>query len=261
VGGERTSPSFTDDAVLGGRLTLRQPARGHRFGHDAILLAASTPAAAGEVAVDLGAGVGAAGLALARRVAGLTVRLVEIDPELAELARHNAERNGFADRVTAHALDVAAPPAAFASAGLQPECANRVLMNPPFHAAERAQASPDARRRAAHVAPAGALASWLGTAARLLRLDGTLTMIYRADGLDEVRGLLAPAFGAVTIQPVHPKPGAAAIRILLGATKGSSATSRVLPGLVLNGDDGRPSAEAEAVLRAGATLPLSHRSK
>src|SRR5262249_55132255 len=96
------SPAFTDDAVLGGRLTLRQPTCGHRFGHDAILLAASTPAAAGEVAVDLGAGVGAAGLALARRVDGLAVRLVEIAPELAELAHHNAERNGFAGRVTAH---------------------------------------------------------------------------------------------------------------------------------------------------------------
>ena len=101
MGGRPISQGFTDDAVLGGRLTLRQPARGHRFGHDAILLAASTPAASGEVAVDLGAGVGAAGLALARRVAGLTVRLVEIDPELAELAAGNAARNGLGGRATA----------------------------------------------------------------------------------------------------------------------------------------------------------------
>ena len=35
----------TDDAVLGGRLRLLQPKRGHRVGHDAILLAA----AAGEL--------------------------------------------------------------------------------------------------------------------------------------------------------------------------------------------------------------------
>ncbi len=66
---------FTEDAVLGGRLTLRQPRRGHRVGHDAILLAAATDARAGELAVELGAGVGAAGLALARRVAGLRVTL------------------------------------------------------------------------------------------------------------------------------------------------------------------------------------------
>ena len=55
----------------------------------AILLAAATPAAAGDVAVDLGAGVGAAGLALAQRVPGLAVRLVELDPQLAQLAGGN----------------------------------------------------------------------------------------------------------------------------------------------------------------------------
>ena len=75
----------SEDAVLGGRLVLRQPLRGHRFGHDAILLAAAVAARAGERAVELGAGVGAAGLALARRVDGLDVTLVEIDPALAAL--------------------------------------------------------------------------------------------------------------------------------------------------------------------------------
>jgi tRNA1(Val) A37 N6-methylase TrmN6 len=257
VGAERQLHDFTDDAALGGRLTLRQPVRGHRFGHDAILLAAATPAAAGEVAVDLGAGVGAAGLALARRVAGVTVHLVELDPELAALARHNAARNGLADRAVAHALDVAGPFEAFVAAGLAAGCADRVLMNPPFHADGRAQASPDARRRAAHVAPAGTLAAWLGAAARLLRPAGTLSAIYRADGQDEVLGALAPAFGAVAILPVYPKPGAAAIRILVCATKGSAAPSSLLPGLLLNRDDGRPSAEAEAVLREAAALPLA----
>ena len=86
----------SEDAVLGGRLVLRQPRRGHRVGHDAILLAAATTAHAGERAIDLGAGVGAAGLALARRVEGLAVTLVEIDPALAQLGRDNAERNGLA---------------------------------------------------------------------------------------------------------------------------------------------------------------------
>src|ERR1700729_4060604 len=86
----------SEDAVLGGKLVLPQPLRGHRFGHDSILLAAATAAHAGERAVDLGSGVGAAGLALARRVEGLDVTLVEIDPVLAELAAENIARNGLA---------------------------------------------------------------------------------------------------------------------------------------------------------------------
>ena len=60
------------------------------FGHDAILLAAATGARGGEHAIDLGAGVGAAGLALAARVVDLKVTLVEVDPVLCSLAAYNA---------------------------------------------------------------------------------------------------------------------------------------------------------------------------
>src|SRR5882672_4568893 len=107
-------PDLTDDAVLGGRLRLKQPRRGHRFGHDAILLAAACPARAGERVVDLGAGVGAAGLALAARIGAVELSLVEIDPTLAALATENAAHNGIAVRV--NALDAAAPARAFAAA-------------------------------------------------------------------------------------------------------------------------------------------------
>src|ERR1700742_4315774 len=60
-------PDITDDAVLGGRLRLKQKKRGHRVGHDAILLAAATAARPGDRVVEFGAGVGAAGLAGAGR--------------------------------------------------------------------------------------------------------------------------------------------------------------------------------------------------
>src|SRR5207237_2433720 len=97
---------FTEYAFLGGKLRLRQPKSGHRAGHDAMLLAASTPARSGDRVVDLGAGVGAAGLALARRVAGIELVLVEIDRGLAELARGNAAANALAADVVV--LDVTA---------------------------------------------------------------------------------------------------------------------------------------------------------
>ncbi|MGY3465350.1 tRNA1(Val) A37 N6-methylase TrmN6 [Bradyrhizobium sp. LM6.11] len=77
-------------------MRLKQKRSGHRAGHDAILLAAATQAQAGDRVVDLGAGIGTAGLALARRVAGIRLSLVEIDPELAGLARANAAANAIA---------------------------------------------------------------------------------------------------------------------------------------------------------------------
>jgi tRNA1(Val) A37 N6-methylase TrmN6 len=245
----------SDDAVLGGRLVLRQPLRGHRVGHDAILLAAATAAQSGDNAVDLGAGVGGAGLALARRIAGVAVTLVDIDPALTALAAGNAQRNGLSDRVRAVCLDVDAPAADFTAAGLAPESATRVLMNPPFNIAQ--QPSPDRARRLAHAASEATLEQWLRTAARLLRIDGVVTLIWRADGLADVLAALGKDFGAITVLPVHPKPSAAAIRVLVRATKGNRAPLALLPGLLLADADSKPTAAAEAVLREAEALSLT----
>jgi len=247
---------LTDDAILGGRLRLLQPRRGHRFGHDAVLLAAAVAARPGERAIDLGAGVGAAGLALAARVAGLSVMLADIDEGLARLAAENAARNGLADRVRALELDVTGPLRALAAAGLSPGSFDHVLMNPPFHDPARHKASPDAARRAAHVGGA-ALARWVKAAAWLLRPAGTLTFIQRADAMAQALSALESGFGDIAILPVHPKPKAPAIRLLLAATKGSRAPLRLLPGLVLNDASGQTTPEAEAVLREGESFRLT----
>lgn len=252
---ERTL-EISEDAVLGGRLRLRQPLRGHRVGHDAILLAAFTDARAGERAVDFGAGVGGAGLALARRVAGLSVTLVEIDPDLTVLAAQNAELNRLGDRVHAILCD-AEDEAALTAAGLVPGSVDRVLMNPPFNDPQRQNVSPDPRRRLAHVASPGMLARWVTSAARLLKAEGVLTLIWRADRLAEVLEALAPAFGSLGVLPVYPRPGAAAIRVLVRAVKEGPAGRRDYAGLALNDAEGRPAAAAEAILREGGALALA----
>jgi tRNA1(Val) A37 N6-methylase TrmN6 len=245
----------SDDAALGGRLILRQPLRGHRFGHDAILLAAAVAARSGERAVDLGAGVGTAGLAMARRVDGLAVTLVEIDPVLAGLARDNAARNDLAARVHAVCLDVRAAAAAFDAVGLAAGSADHVLMNPPFNPPHNP--SPDRRRRAAHIASDDTLLLWLHTAARLLRPAGAVTLIWRADGLDQALAEVAEDFGAVTVLPIHPKPDSPAVRVLLRGEKDRNRPLTRLPGFVLADADGSPTAQAENVLREGAALPLT----
>jgi tRNA1(Val) A37 N6-methylase TrmN6 len=246
----------SEDAVLGGRLVLRQPLRGHRFGHDAILLAAAVLASPGEHAVDLGAGVGAAGLALAHRVPGLSVTLAEIDPDLAALAASNAKRNQLDGRVRAVCLDVEASAAAFAEAGLPSGCAAWVLMNPPFNAGSH-QASPDRARRVAHAGSSETLSRWLGTAVLLLGASGVVTLIWRADGLSDVLSALAPAFGSVSVLPVYPKPNAAAIRVLVRAIKGGQAPLKLLPGLLLADGNNKPSERAEAILRGNSALLMT----
>jgi len=245
----------TDDTVLGGKLKLSQPARGHRAGHDAILLAAAASSSAH--AIDLGAGVGTAGLALLVRKCAERVTLVEIDSELAVLARENVKRNEFdarAEIVCTDALKLVRKGGAEHPAA---SSADLVLMNPPFNDPARQQSSPDARRRLAHVAGDGLAARWVAAAARLLRPQGVLTVIWRGAALEEIVAALPPAFGALRVLPVLPRPGAEPVRVLVRAVKGGAGRLPDDAPLVLNDTAGKPAPAAEDILRAAMPLPMA----
>jgi tRNA1(Val) A37 N6-methylase TrmN6 len=246
---------FTEDAFLGGRLRLRQPRSGHRAGHDAILLAAATPAHSGDRVVDLGAGVGAAGLALARRVTGINLVLVEIDEGLAALARGNATDNAIAAEIIV--LDVTSEAGAFAAAGLGPDSVDVVLMNPPFNDSARHRASPDVARASAHVASAATLESWIHASRRILKSGGALSLIWRADGLGDVLAALDRGFGSLRILPVHGDPREPAIRVLVGAVKGGKAPTQIHAALMLNDESAPPDKRVQEILAGKASLPLT----
>jgi tRNA1(Val) A37 N6-methylase TrmN6 len=246
----------TEDTFLGGRLHLRQPKSGHRAGHDAMLLAAATPARPDQRVVDFGAGVGAAGLAVARRVAGIELVLVEIDAGLADLARENAAANAIEAEIIV--LDVTSAADVFAASGLSPDSVDVVLMNPPFNDPARHRASPEKAREIAHVATATTLESWIHAARRTLKSGGALSLIWRADGLAEVLAALERGFGSLAILPVHGDPAAPAIRVLVRATKGGRAPTRVYAALMLNDKSATPNKQVQDVLAGKGVLSLAN---
>lgn len=130
-------------------------------------------------------------------------------------------------------------------------------MNPPFNNPTRQNVSPDAERRLAHAAGEGLLATWVRAAAWALHSAGALTLIWRADGLAEVLAALGEGFGDIAVLPVYGRAGSSAIRILAEARKGSRAPLTMLPGLNLNDEAGKPTAEAEAILRSAQPLKLA----
>jgi tRNA1(Val) A37 N6-methylase TrmN6 len=129
-------------------------------------------------------------------------------------------------------------------------------MNPPFNDAARHRASTDPKRQAAHVAEPETLDIFLRAARRMLKPSGTLTLIWRADGLAKVLQGLSRGFGSVAVQPIHPRDGENAIRILVGAIKGARGPLLVRPALVLNDDQGKPTREADSILRGDAAISL-----
>lgn len=243
------------DAFLGGRLRLRQPARGaHRAGTDAVLLARLLTPAPGATLYDLGAATGAVGLAAARLSEEARVVLVERDPGLAALARDNVSANGLDGRVVVIEADLLAPGAQRRAAGLAPESADIVLTNPPFFEAGTHRASPVPLKAAAHTFAVGGLDLWLRTCADLLRPGGRLGLIHRADALPACLDALRGRFGDCAVRPVHGRAGRPAIRVLIAAVRGSRAPFRLLPPLVLQSEAGRFMPEAEALHR-GAPWP------
>ena len=237
-----------DDALLGGRVRLRQLRRGHRAGTDAVLLATAVEPRAGESVADVGAGTGAVGLMIAARAAEAAITFVENDPALLDLCRTNAGLNGVEVRARFSAADVLAPPGERRRAGLVPASMDWVATNPPYLDPGRSRRSPDPRRAAAHALPASdGLEQWLAACADLLKSGGRLALIHRADALDRCLISLGRGFGGVRLRFVHPRRAAPAIRLVLTAVKGGRAPLAVAPPLVLHDLDGRFTPEAEAL--------------
>lgn len=245
--GDRPGP----DTVLGGRVALFQPESGYRAAIDPVLLAAFTPVRSGERVLDIGTGVGTAALCLAAREPG--ARIIGLEPvdAFADLAARNVDINGARGRVIVMRGDLLRPPPALA-----PGSFDRVMMNPPYLRADAHDASPEPLRAAADAEGEAKLADWLHFAGVMLRTGGGLTLVHRADRIDEIMAQLAKRFGGVTIFPLWPAAGKSAKRVLVAATRGSKAPAAIAPGLVLHGEGGAFTPETEAALRDGAPLLL-----
>jgi tRNA1(Val) A37 N6-methylase TrmN6 len=239
---------ISEDALLDGRVRLLQPAKGYRVAVDPVLLAAAVAAKPGQRALDLGAGSGAAALCLLARCAGVRVLGLELDPDMAALARRSAALNGVEERFQIDTGDAARP------AKGERDAFDHVLMNPPYLEQGRDDAPPGAGRTQAHMEGEAGLQDWIKGALARLKDQGWLTLIHRADRLDAILAALHGRFGSVEIIPLWPKAGRPASRVIVRARKGAKGRASLLPGLVLHREDGAYTEAAEAILRHAKAL-------
>lgn len=244
--------ALTEDAFLGGRVRVRQPAGGYRAAMDTVLLAAAIPAAAKGPILELGCGAGTASLCVAWRLNDVPIVGIDADPAMVDLARSNASLNSVGDRVQFQHATVGRD----ALSDFGP--VSHVLANPPYLTAGSAHAPPHPARERAMVESDARLTDWLDAMLGVLRPKGGLTLVHRADRLHEIVTHLTGQAGEITVFPLWPRRGIAAKRVLVQARKGVRGGAVMAPGLVLHGDepDERYSPEAEAVLRDGAALAL-----
>lgn len=242
----------TRDAFLGGRLFVYQPEKGFRAGSDSVLLGASVPGDAKHV-LDLGAGVGTAGLVAAIWAETAEILLVERDDAVRALAEDNIAGNGFSDRVRAIPADVTASGSEREAAGIAPNGFDVVIANPPFFAKGRGTLSQDAGREAARHAAADDLGLWVRAAAAAAAARGEAILVLPTARLGEVIAAFKGRFGGIRVLPIAARPGAEAKRVLVRGRKGARAALQLLAPLVLHGPSGNEFAPEIAGILTGRT--------
>ncbi|MBO6789269.1 MAG: methyltransferase [Dinoroseobacter sp.] len=244
---------LTCDGFLGGRLRIWQPKDGFRASTDAVLLAASVPSKPGQTALDLGCGVGTAGLCLAYRTQACVSGL-ELDPATARLAQRNGSANGLP--LSIHTGDVAQMPAS-----LRAESFDHVLCNPPYYAAGGGTSAHNPTRETA-LREKLPLQIWLDAATRRVKPGGTVSFILAADRLPDLMAAMDDRLGSGKVLPLAPRIGRPAKRVIFQAQKAARGPFILLAPFILH--DGETHGEdtpdetplARSILRDGTGLPL-----
>nr|CDP79807.1 methyltransferase [Bartonella schoenbuchensis] len=231
----------TIDEFHRGKFYLVQPRlQGHRSGMDAMLLAGLVPDNFKGKVVDLGAGAGAAGLAVAARCLETHVTLVERSAFMISYAQKTLalkQNKELASRVCLLEADIALKGNARLKAGLMDNVFDFAIMNPPFNN-PMDRKTPDEQKSEAHVMPEAMFDNWLRSAAAIVKPGGYLGLIARPQSLNDILHALEGRFGNICVIPVHSRAKAAATRMLFYAKRGSRAALSILPALIVHEDKG-----------------------
>jgi tRNA1(Val) A37 N6-methylase TrmN6 len=255
---EHSQRDFTVDAFHRGNFWLAQPAgKSHRAGMDAMMLAAAVPSGFAGKLADLGAGAGAAGLAVAARCPRATVVLVERSAEMAAFAEQSLalnENSHLRQRAEVLLADVTLSGKARVAAGLTDASFDFAIMNPPYNA-RHDRPTPHVLKQEAHVMDEDLFERWTRTAAAIVRPRGGLALIARPVSLPQVFAALKGRFGNAEIVPIQPHADRPAIRTVVRAWRTARGGLSLMPPLVLHtGDAHRFSAKADAINNGRASL-------
>lgn len=254
--GTAVPSSLSEDSFLGGKLSILQPEKGYRAGIDAVFLAASIPAVAGETIFEAGIGAGVVSLCLLARIPQLHITGIEVATRYAVLCEQNAKRNNFSENMHVVTADV--------KDAMRRELAHipqhgsfaHAFANPPYFEDGKVTPSPSLLKATAHAFGPDDLDLWIKVLHAMVTLRGTVTLIHRAETLGKILNAMEGKFGDVRVAPLYARVGSAASRVIVQGVKGSRAPMQLLPGLILHESDNGFTPDAEAVLREGAAWRL-----
>ena len=242
-------PDVTKKDFLDGKIVIWQPAIGYRIGIDTVLLASAIIPKKDAKILDLGCGVGGISLCLLTNFPTVKIDGLEINDELVRLAKRNTVANGFATKFNPLLGTVVNPPSQ-----LRPNSFDLIVTNPPYFEAGKIAESPIASKRTASVEGDATFEVWIGCAARFLKPKGVISLVHRADRLDQLLSVLRKHFGELKVYPLWPKSGRDATRVIIHGTKGSDSPTKLKPGIVLHRADGSYTPRIKSALTGNSLL-------
>jgi Predicted O-methyltransferase len=173
------SDESLDDLILGG-MKIIQPVHGYRFSLDAVLLAHFVELSGVNKIIDLGTGNGIIPILLAVLAPGPSITGVEIQPVMVDRARRSIDLNGLTHRIAIIQGDIRQIDKLLARGS-----ADLVLSNPPFWKQGEGHLSNNAEEANARHELTLNLTELVDRGAYLLRPGGRMTIIQRAERLEE----------------------------------------------------------------------------
>ncbi|HYH03097.1 MAG TPA: tRNA1(Val) (adenine(37)-N6)-methyltransferase, partial [Bacillota bacterium] len=211
---------------------IQNPAK-FKFTIDAFLLASFVNPRPEHRLIDLGTGSGVLPLLLAGQDRLSKIYGLEIQPQLAEMARRSVRMNNLMDKVDIIDGDLRCLPVDLELNGF-----NHVVSNPPFFPAGKGVISGNAALAQAKFEVSCTLTDVVKAASRLVKGNGKVSMVYPAQRLAELIVVLEQHH----LMPkmlclVHPKEGERANLALVQARPGAKPGLEVLPPILVYGPD------------------------
>jgi len=235
----------TLEDLLGGGLRILQKKKGYRFSLDALLLAHFICLRGNEPALEFGSGSAVIPILLQHRFGRKKIIGIEIQEDLAHMARRNVRINAMEDRI-----DILAGDIRNIRTFIKPRSCRVVFFNPPYRKASSGRVNPDRERAVARHEIKGTVGDFLAAARYVLKETGSVFVIYPASRLVELLhqmrlNLLEPK----RLRMVHTRASSEAVFALVEGVMEGGEELKVLPPLFIYGGEGSYSDEMKALFR------------
>ena len=203
---------------------LFQPETGYRVSMDPFFLCSHVEPKKDQKILDIGCGSGIIPLLLARKYPAAHLTGVEIQPELARIARRNTEANQMEDRITILNRDARKLTLSDLSGP-----ADLIVSNPPFKKKNSGRLNPSRQKAVAKHEIELTLEDLLRQSSALLSPGGTVCIIFPAERTTEILVLMeAYRIRPAMIRFVHPRRPDPAKLVIISGTRGGAGFPKIV---------------------------------